>query len=280
MHWIHGCHSLFLGPMGPMFGFPAHNSSRYKNSSLGIKPLTKKTQEAVADTIHPHITSYYPVKNLSLVLDPVICGVPILRHPSLRHKKRPGVGGHQACKAWISQRQHFVKQRGFCEVHLHCGSTWKMTVRRKLEVVRDIFVILWYDMPGLNALSFDLMAFQLACLGHRLPKSDSVTTRESKRSTGGGKQPRKLQWAGGLSQTFPFFCTGLIRKSISLKDVHSKPLMEADDVSPWKWHTISAHLRAQRDLESGRQQRVCTSAGWKMVEQVMLPIVVVKGATW
>lgn len=21
--------------------------------------------------------------------------------------------------------------------------------------------------------------------------------------------------------------------------------MEADDVSPWKWHTISAHLRAQ-----------------------------------
>jgi hypothetical protein len=66
-------------------------------------------------------------------------------------------------------------------------------------------------------------------------------------------------------RTFPdfsfFFCTGLIRKSISLKDVHSKPLMEADDVSPWKWHTISAHLRAQRDLESGRQQRVCTSAG-------------------
>jgi hypothetical protein len=60
---------------------------------------------------------------------------------------------------------------------------------------------------------------------------------------------------------FLFFCTGLIRKSISLKDVHSKPLMEADDVSPWKWHTISAHLRAQRDLESGRQQRVCTSAG-------------------
>ena len=160
----------------------------------------QKTQEAVADTIHPHITSYYPVKNLSLVLDPVIFGVPILRHPSLRHKKRPGVGGHQACKAWISQRQHLVKRRGFCKVHLHCGSTWKMTVRRKLEVVRDIFVILWYDMPGLNALSFDLMAFQLACLGHRLPKSDSVTTRESKRSTGGGKQPRKLR----LSQTFPF----------------------------------------------------------------------------
>lgn len=132
----------FFGAYGAYVCFPSSQLKSLQEQQPWNQAIDKKTQEAVADTIHPHITSYYPVKNLSLVLDPVICGVPILRHPSLRHKKRPGVGGHQACKAWISQRQHFVKQRGFCEVHLHCGSTWKMTVRRKLEVVRDIFVIL------------------------------------------------------------------------------------------------------------------------------------------
>lgn len=133
MHWIHGCHTLFLGPMGPRFGFPAHNSSRYKNSSLGIKPLTNKNSGACSWYNPP---AYYPVKNLSLVLDPVIFGLPILRHPSLRHKKRPGVGATRRAKHGyhngntLSNGGVSAKCTSIVEVlgKWQCDESWRLSV--------------------------------------------------------------------------------------------------------------------------------------------------------